>query len=158
VGHITGAAWLLDCAGERVLLTHHRKLGKWLQPGGHADGDPDPLRVAMREATEESGIDGIVPVRADIFDLDIHEIPPHGGVPAHLHYDVRFLLRVEGDDAYRVGDESVDLAWVPVADIETLDADESVLRMREKWLGKHVERPDNRARFRPAACGGDRAG
>ena len=127
---------MLDSACERVLLTHHRKLGKWLQLGGHADGDPDPLRVAMREAREESGIETIAPISTEIFDLDVHEIPPHGGVPAHDHYDVRFLLRVEGDEAYRVGDESVDLAWVPMADVETLDVDESVLRMREKWLGR----------------------
>lgn len=134
VGHITGAAWLVDASGERVLLTHHRKLGMWLQLGGHADGDPDPLRVAMCEAREESGIHTITPISRGIFDLDIHEIPPHGDVPAHLHYDVRFLLRVEGDDTYRVSDESVDLAWTPIDDVQGMDVDASILRMREKWL------------------------
>ena len=74
-GHITGSAWLLSPDGSMALLTLHRKLGKWLQLGGHADGDADILRVAMREAQEESGISGIVPVSAHIFDVDIHRIP-----------------------------------------------------------------------------------
>ena len=80
VGHITGSAWIVNRAGDRMLLTHHRKLGRWLQPGGHNDGDPDTLEVALREAREESGLD----VRAfdePIFDLDVHLIPARRNEP-----------------------------------------------------------------------------
>ena len=93
VGHITGSAWIVSSARDRVLLTHHRKLGRWLQPGRHSDGDPDTLEVGLREAREESGLE----VRAldeAIFDLDVHLIPGSWRRnPPHYHYDVRFLVQ-----------------------------------------------------------------
>jgi len=133
VGHITGSAWLLSCDNRRVLLTHHRKLNKWLQLGGHADGDADVLAVALREAREESGIENIRVVTEDIFDLDIHNIPLHGKEPSHWHYDVRFLLRVQGDAPYIVSEESHALAWLTAKQLYDLDTDASVRRMAAKW-------------------------
>ena len=79
-------------AGDRVLLAHHRKLGRWLQPGGHSDGDPDTLAVALREAREESGLD-VQALDDAIFDLDLHRIPARDREPAHLHFDVRSPFR-----------------------------------------------------------------
>ena len=136
VGHITGSAWIVDRTGERVLLTHHRKLGRWLQPGGHSDGDPDTLAVALREAREESGL----MVRAldqSIFDLDVHPIPTRGREPAHHHFDVRFLVRAE-HDRFTVSEESHALAWVPADGLGALTGDESVLRMSRKWLARRA--------------------
>src|SRR5437773_8684321 len=95
IGHITGSAWIVDRDRTHALLTRHRKLNKWLQLGGHADGDPDILRVALREAREESNLDAIRPVSEAIFDVDIHLIPERAGEPEHLHYDVRFLLEAD---------------------------------------------------------------
>jgi len=132
-GHVTGSAWIVDASGRRALLTHHRKLGKWLQLGGHADGDPDVLAVALREAYEESGIEGLVPVTSGIFDLDIHRIPARPGEPEHFHYDVRFALRAPAQARLVVSSESLDVAWVELDRLESLDTDESVLRMRRKW-------------------------
>ena len=83
LGHVTGSAWLVDASGERVLLTHHRKLNKWLQLGGHSDGHPIPLEVALREATEESGVE-VEPVATELFDVDIHEIPARKSDPTHF--------------------------------------------------------------------------
>ncbi len=134
IGHITGSAWLMSRDGRRVLLTHHRKLNKWLQLGGHADGDSNILAVALREAKEESGIENILAVTEDVFDLDIHEIPPHGQEPAHWHYDVRFLFRVEGDDTFIVSEESHELAWVTPDQLHALDTDASVQRMAKKCV------------------------
>lgn len=133
VGHVTGAAWLLDPSGEYVLLTHHRKLDMWLQLGGHADGDPDVLAVALREAQEESGLDAIVPLSTEVFDVDVHEIPACGGDAAHLHFDVRFLLQAQGSLALRVSEESVDLRWFSVQELRDLPVDHSVRRMSRKW-------------------------
>ena len=131
VGHITGSAWIVDMAGDRVLLAHHRKLGRWLQPGGHSDGDPDTLAVALREAREESGLD-VQALDDAIFDIDVHGIPAHGPEHAHLHFDVRFLVQAE-DDRFRVSDESHALAWVPAVGVDSLTDEESVLRMARKW-------------------------
>lgn len=130
-GHITGSAWIVDPGGERVLLTHHRKLDRWLQPGGHSDGDPDTLAVAMREAEEETGLK-VTPVDASILDLDIHPIPARGAEPRHLHFDVRFAFRAHTID-YIVSDESHDLAWAPIDHLQQWTREESVLRMARKW-------------------------
>ena len=135
-GHFTGSAWLVSADGERVLLTHHRKLGRWLQLGGHADGDPDLARVALREAEEESGLADLV-VEPAIFDLDRHAIPARGAEPEHWHYDVRYVVRATGSEAFAVGEESLDLAWVPVGQIAVdPTSDESLRRMAAKWLAR----------------------
>lgn len=134
VGHLTGSAWLVDASDTATLLTHHRKLGIWLQLGGHADGDPDLLRVALREAEEESGLEMIEPVSPEIFDLDVHRIPERKGEPEHFHYDVRFALRHSGSGTFQVSEESHDLAWAPIAEIERYTVEESILRMKGKWL------------------------
>lgn len=133
VGHLTGASWLVDSTGTRVLLTHHRKLGRWLQLGGHADGDPDILAVALREAYEESGLARIEVLTPTIFDLDIHTIPARGREPAHEHFDVRFVMQAIGSDDYRVSEESHDLAWVPIDALDRYTDEDSMLRMARKW-------------------------
>lgn len=132
IGHITGSGWIVDASGTRTLLTHHRKLNVWLQPGGHADGDSDVLAVAMKECCEETGLDELAPVSTAIFDLDIHPIPARGEVPSHLHYDVRFLIRDSGDGHYTVTEESHDLAWVANAELERYTTEISMMRMRDK--------------------------
>ncbi len=131
-GHVTGSAWVVDRAGEAALLTHHRKLGKWLQLGGHADGDADVRRVALREALEESGLERIALASDAIYDVDVHEIPARTGEPAHLHYDVRFAFFAERDDAPAASDESHAVAWVPLAAIEGYAIDDSVRRLVAK--------------------------
>ena len=133
-GHITGSAWIVDPSGTEVLLTHHRKLDRWLQPGGHSDGDPDTLAVALREAEEETGLT-VVPVDGAIFDLDVHPIPARGAEPEHFHFDVRFALRAESLE-YVVSDESHDLAWVAIDRLERRTDEESVLRMGRKWRAR----------------------
>jgi len=135
-GHFTASAWLVSADGRRALLTHHRKLDRWLQPGGHADGDRDLARAALREAEEESGLRDLV-VEAELFDLDRHWIPERGAEPGHWHYDVRFVVRATGDETFVVGEESHDLAWRDVADIVAdLASDKSLKRMAGKWMAR----------------------
>ncbi|MEM6916235.1 MAG: NUDIX hydrolase [Verrucomicrobiota bacterium] len=134
VGHITGSAWIVDSAGKRTLLTHHRKLNLWLQPGGHADGNANVLAVALQEGLEETGLGALEPVTTEILDIDIHGIPERKGEPSHFHYDVRFLLRQDGEDSYTVSEESHDLAWVPMEDLEEYTEEWSMRRMRKKAL------------------------
>ena len=133
VGHITGSAWIVNNAGTHTLLTHHKKLNKWMQPGGHADGESDVLRVAIREADEESGLTQLQVEDAKIFDVDIHQIPARGSEAQHLHYDIRFALRAHGSEKFIVSDESHDLAWVEIAQLADYSSEESMLRMAQKW-------------------------
>jgi 8-oxo-dGTP pyrophosphatase MutT (NUDIX family) len=131
-GHVTGSAWIVDASRSRCLLTHHRKLERWLQLGGHADGQTDILEVAMREAREESGLLSLRPVTASIFDCDVHAIPARKAEPEHWHYDVRVLLEADDAELLVVSEESKELAWVALGEVAALGGDASVLRMVAK--------------------------
>ena len=133
IGHITGSAWVVNATGCEVLLTHHRKLDRWLQLGGHADGESDVLGVAMKEAEEESGLTDFTQVGDGIFDIDIHLIPERKGEPAHFHYDVRYVLRANGCLDFTVSEESHDLRWVKLEEVKTLTTESSMMRMVAKW-------------------------
>jgi 8-oxo-dGTP pyrophosphatase MutT (NUDIX family) len=132
VGHVTGSAWVVDRDGTRALLTHHRKLDRWLQLGGHADGDGDVRRVALREATEESGLTSLVPARAAIYDVDVHTIPARSGEPAHDHFDVRYAFFADPNETPTVTDESHAVAWIALADLDRYGVDDSVRRLAAK--------------------------
>jgi 8-oxo-dGTP pyrophosphatase MutT (NUDIX family) len=132
-GHITASSWIIDETGEFTLLTHHAKLNRWLQPGGHADGDENVFAVAEREAREETGLTFLKVKGPDIFDLDIHPIPSRNDFPEHWHYDIRFLFEAKRKEAFTVTAESHALAWVPAADVGTKTGqNRSMLRMSEK--------------------------
>lgn len=134
VGHFTASCWLLNKAGDHALLTHHAKLNRWLQLGGHCDGNPDLLAVALKEAQEESGITHIVPISTDIFDIDIHLIPENKKENAHYHYDVRFLLQVVSDEIIVCSEESHDLRWFSKDAAVLPHVNDAVQRMFDKWL------------------------
>ncbi|WP_369411808.1 NUDIX hydrolase [Chryseolinea lacunae] len=131
-GHLTGSVWIVDPSRKFVLLTHHAKLNRWLQPGGHADGDENILNVALREAEEETGLRNFTH-HASVFDVDIHTIPARKDFPEHLHYDVRFLLETDRDNSLHLSDESHALAWVAVEELAAkTENNVSMLRMADK--------------------------
>lgn len=133
LGHITGSAWVVNPEMTHAFLTHHAKLNKWLQPGGHADGDENVARVAMKEAEEETGMADLKLHSPLIFDLDIHPIPERKGIPAHEHFDIRYLILANKDQSYEVSEESHDLAWIPMDDLANYTGhNNSILRMVEK--------------------------
>jgi 8-oxo-dGTP pyrophosphatase MutT (NUDIX family) len=117
-GHLTGSALVVDAAGTRTLLMLHRKLGRWFQPGGHADGDTNLAAVALREASEETGVGGLRVVMPAI-DVDVHRVAIPGEV-AHLHLDTRFLVLAPPGAREQANDESLDLRWVDRAAVATL--------------------------------------
>lgn len=131
-GHITGSAWIVDEAKRHVLLTHHAKLNRWLQPGGHADGDENVRRVALREAEEETGLHDFTSIGERIFDIDIHTIPARHDFPEHEHYDVRFLLVASRHMPLVITAESHDLRWIPLTDLARYSNEPSILRMHAK--------------------------
>jgi 8-oxo-dGTP pyrophosphatase MutT (NUDIX family) len=137
VGHITASAWIVSADGSRALLTHHKKLGRWLQLGGHVDGEVHLERAALREAREESGMTEFGferwrPGELVPLDLDVHTIPARGNEPRHEHWDVRFLLRAGPGQSLAVSDESTDLRWFLPAELAAVTDEESVLRLQRK--------------------------
>ncbi|MGD8955825.1 MAG: NUDIX hydrolase [Chromatiaceae bacterium] len=133
-GHVTGSAWVVNPLRTHVLLLHHRKHDQWFQPGGHADGDADILRVALRETSEETGLDPshIRLVGDYVFDVDVHTIPASPRGPRHTHYDIRFLVEMDDDIAIPGNDESHQVRWVALADVPRFNNNRSTLRMVEK--------------------------
>ncbi len=127
-GHLTAAALVIDAIGERFLLTHHAKLDRWLQLGGHCDGDGNLVHAALREATEESGIEGLV-IDPRPIDVDVHAIPARPGEPEHLHLDTRFLVWAPEGAREVASEESHELGWFTPLELEALDTDESVRRL-----------------------------
>lgn len=130
-GHLTASAFVLSPEADAVLLIFHRKLGIWVQPGGHVEpSDVDLEAAARREVAEEVGLDLVGPAAA-VFDLDIHDIPARKDEPAHQHFDVRFCLHAP-TRAFAASDEVADARWVALSEIDQLTHDESVLRAARK--------------------------
>lgn len=140
-GHVTGSAWVVNAEGNAVVLLHHKKLGLWLQPGGHADGDPDIRGVAHRELSEETGLAECTVVGEGIFDIDIHAIParprsanqssPPDGV--HFHFDVRYAFQASPGTELVVSHESHAVRWFPLTEVPRVTSEVAILRMLHKW-------------------------
>lgn len=135
-GHVTASAFVLSPDGADLLLIHHGKLHRWLQPGGHVDpDDPDVFAAARREVEEEVALADLSLVHEGVFDLDVHDIPPLKGDPGHAHFDVRILLRAPHRDAV-AGSDAQDVRWVPLGEVNGEESDESVMRAVRKLLAR----------------------
>jgi len=133
-GHVTGSAWVINPARTHTLMLHHRKLGRWFQPGGHADGDPDILQVVLKETAEESGIDidHITLLSDELFDVDIHTIYPSAHDHRHVHYDIRFLLQIDDRLPIPGNSESHQIGWIPLTHVSHFNNARSLHRMVRK--------------------------
>ncbi|TNF36543.1 MAG: NUDIX domain-containing protein [Gammaproteobacteria bacterium] len=132
--HVTGSAWVVNPRRDHVLMLHHGKHLQWFQPGGHADGDADILRVALREISEESGVDPkqIRLLDNDIFDVDIHRIDASDYGPEHEHIDIRFLMEIDDRLDIPGSHESNAVIWVPLFEVSRYNNNRSTYRMLEK--------------------------
>lgn len=130
-GHLTGSAVVVDPARQQTLLILHRKLGRWFQPGGHADGDGNLAAVALKEATEETGIAGLR-VATPALDLDIHDVPLPDG--HHLHLDLRFLVLAPPNAEAPGNHESIEVRWVSPEDLPALGVDPGTTRLVTRAL------------------------
>lgn len=136
LGHVTGSAFVVDKNFEFVLLNHHQKLNKWLQFGGRSDGHNIVADTAMREAVEESGLKSLkfCPDIKGIFDVDAHLIPEKGDMPSHYHYDVRFLVIGDKDEEFVVSNESKNIRWIRLEDVNNYNQSPEMLRMVNKVI------------------------
>lgn len=131
-GHMTGSAWIIDQTKQYALLVHHAKLNRWLQPGGHADGDENIIAVARKEAEEETGLTNLVLLHP-LFDIDIHPIPARKDFPQHDHYDIRCLFMADKNDKILLSEESHAVEWFPLTGlVEKSGGNQSIARMVEK--------------------------
>lgn len=134
-GHVTVSAFVVDPTRTRLALIFHKKLGRWLQPGGHLEpSDPGLEAAARREVTEETGLAALRAL-GGIFDVDVHDIPARPSEPAHSHFDVRFAFEASSDEARPSETEVGGFRWVPLDDLgrdPSLETDESVLRAARK--------------------------
>lgn len=138
-GHLTGSAVVIDPSGQRTLLMLHRKLGRWFQPGGHADGDANLAAVALHEATEETGLTGLL-VATPAIDLDVHAVPqPEGGT--HLHLDLRFLVLASSAVDAPGNHESLELRWVEPDGLAALGVDPGTERLVRRGLAVLADSP-----------------
>lgn len=130
--HFTASAWIINSDTNEILLLHHKKLNKWLQPGGHADGETNLEKVARKEANEETGLENLQLVSNEVYDIDIHLIPENTGIPEHYHYDVRFAYFCERNEKTQINHESNDFQWIKLQKVEDLTQEPSILRMVTK--------------------------
>lgn len=127
-GHFTASAFVTSPERDAVLLIHHRKLGRWLQPGGHFEpSDRDPAAAALRELVEETGLSAVEPLTEGLLDVDVHAIPGRRDAPAHEHFDLRFGFVATTRDL-APGREVLGARWVPLDELVTAETDASVRR------------------------------
>ncbi len=135
-GQITASCWAVNKDQTKVLMTHHKKLDRWLQIGGHLEAEDNTIADScMRELKEESGLAQFKLLQSNIFDLDVHDIPEsRKGVPAHIHYDIRMLFEADENEEIQFDkEESNSIVWMSLSEIEKLD-DESITRMIQKTV------------------------
>lgn len=133
-GHVSGSAWVVNPARTHVLMMHHRKLDLWLQPGGHADGDPDITQVVLKETAEETGVElrHLNLVSDAIFDVDVHTVHASVHDPRHEHFDIRFLVEIDDHLPIPGNDESHDIGWIPLDQVMRFNNARSIYRLIHK--------------------------
>ena len=136
-GHITASSILINKDNDLILMNYHKSLNRWLNFGGHCDGEEDVLAVAIRETMEESGLTAFKPVTADIVDIDIHTIPAHPdkGEPEHVHFDIRYVMRMTENQKPVVSEESLKLEWMTFNDARSvIEYNDSLHRLINKVM------------------------
>jgi 8-oxo-dGTP pyrophosphatase MutT (NUDIX family) len=136
-GHITCTAVVLDPAGRRFLVVHHRRLDRWLLPGGHVEAKDSMIwETARREAIEETGVDLFSGIRPVLVGIDVHGIPARGKEPYHLHHDLIFRFQARSE-RLQGSEETRAVEWCSFAEFERyvlpVSIRRSALRSLANW-------------------------
>ncbi len=140
LAHMTASAWIVNPEKTKVLMAYHNIYNSWSWLGGHADGETDLLKVALKEAREESGIRHVKPVSDQIYSLEVLTVDGHvkrgAYVSSHLHLNVTYLLQAEETDRLHIKeDENSNVAWFSLED--------AVVASTEPWFQEHIYRKLN---------------
>jgi len=141
IAHITSSAFVVNKNRDKVLMVHHNIFNSWSWTGGHADGDPDLLHVAIKEVKEETGVKNIFPVNNDILSLDIIPVLGHirkgKYVSPHLHISVAYLIEADENESLVVKpDENSGVQWIPVDKIDMYSNEPHMKKIYNKILSK----------------------
>lgn len=133
--HVSASAWVVNETRDKVLMIYHNIYDTWVWLGGHADGDPDLLQVALKEVQEESGLTKIRPVITDIFSLEVLTVDGHEKnghyVSSHLHLNVTYLIEADEEEEVQIKpDENSGVAWFPL--------EEALVVSSEEWFKKRI--------------------
>jgi len=133
--HMSASAWVVNRAHDKVLMAYHNIYNSWAWTGGHADGETDLLKVAVREAMEETGIRTVRPVTEDIFSLEVLTVDGHEKkgtyVSSHLHLNVTYLLEADDREVLHMKeDENSAVGWFPV--------EECLMAVNEPWMRERI--------------------
>lgn len=135
VAHMTASAWVVNKDRTKVLMVYHNIYNSWSWLGGHADGEKDLLKVAVREVKEEAGIQNVHPVSEEIFSLESLTVDGHvkngSYISSHLHFNVTYLLEADSEEAVSIKpDENSGVSW--------FTPEEALKRSTEPWFVEHV--------------------
>jgi 8-oxo-dGTP pyrophosphatase MutT (NUDIX family) len=125
-GHFTASGFVLSPDRDSLLIVHHAKLGRWLQPGGHIESDDATVEAAARrEVLEETGVHNLQVVGTTPIRIDAHGIPEHGSTPAHMHIDLG-IGYLAGSREIGPLEEVIDARWVLLDELDTFEVDDAV--------------------------------
>lgn len=131
-GHITCSAWVVDPSLSRTILVLHRRLGRWIQPGGHIEPFETPFEGARREALEETGLHELFPAGESLFHVSVHPFPEGKDGPAHLHYDLSYFFFAPEAGPLIAPPETEGAAWVELDRIADYTEEATIIDMVEK--------------------------
>lgn len=143
-GHFTASSWVVNKEKTKVLMIYHNIYKSWAWTGGHADGESDLLKTAIRELKEETGVENVKVLKDDIFSLEIVCVNGHVKrgkyVASHVHLNVTFLLEVDENEVLRIKeDENSGVKWVNIEDVEKVSSEEWIVENVYKKLNKKLE-------------------
>ncbi|SHI69593.1 ADP-ribose pyrophosphatase YjhB, NUDIX family [Clostridium cavendishii DSM 21758] len=146
--HITSSAWIINKSKDKVLMVHHNIYNSWSWVGGHADGDNDLLKVALKETREETGIENIRILSNDIFSIDILNVKAHYRrgeyVAPHLHLSIAYLFEADENEKTRIKeDENSGVKWIEIGKVMEYTKNEPHM---QKLYSKFINKINKEAR------------
>lgn len=148
IGHFTASSWAVNKERTKVIMIYHNIYKSWAWTGGHADGESDLLKVAIKELKEETGVQNVKVLKDDIFSLEIIRVDGHVKrgkyVSTHVHLNLTYLLEIDENEMLRIKkDENSGVKWVKLEDVEKQSTEEWLVQNVYKKLNKKLEEMKN---------------